>query len=284
MPPCWFLAPDFTFTQTSLLRLGTILSSPHRPTLALATTHTGLPTSPPPPPHLILTELNHTHRTSAEAAAAHKLFARFLHASTSASASLRRARDFGTLDLELHTFAHEFSDEYLRATVAVPRVKRHVDGGFLRPRHVYVITGVRVAKTKLTVAWDAEGGAAVAGQVRVPVGGVGAEGGARFEVAGRHSFEAAEGVVFAYRVNVIRVRGEEVEEELFSHRAAFMTGAARGVGGPEWECVEGTEEVLRQGDEEEDDDEAVEMEMVDEEGGSMGFFAWAKGDAQAGSS
>lgn len=101
------------------------------------------------------------------------------------------------------------------------------------------------------------------------------------EVAGRHGFEAAEGVVFAYRVNVIRVRGDgNVEEELFTHKAAFMTPGG-GVG-PEWECVVGTEEVLRRGDEEEE--EAVEMDMVDEGNGALGFIAWAKGDVDVGSS
>lgn len=284
MPPCWFLAPDFTFTQTSILRLGTVLSHPDRPTLALATAHTGLPSAPAPPPQLILTEPNHTHRTSTSAAAAHNLLARFLHAS--ASASLRRARDYGTLDLELHTFAHEFSDAYLRAVVDVPKVRRRIDGGFLRRRRVYVITGVRVAKTRLSVAWGVEGSAAVEGRVGLPVGagvGVGVGGSARAEVAGRHEFGAAEGVVFAYRVHVIRVRGDgDVEEELFMHKAAFMTGG--GVG-PEWECVEGTEEVLRQSDEdEEEEEEAVEMEMVDGGDGALGFFAWAKPDMQVGSS
>lgn len=300
MPPCWFLAPDFTFTQTSILRLGTVLSHPDRPTLALATAHTGLPaapttdthndfpSTPTPPPHLTLTEPNHTHRTSASASAAHTLFARFLHssASASASASLRRARDYGTLDLELHTFAHEFSDAYLRAVVDVPKVRRWIDGGFLRRRRVYVITGVRVAKTRLNVAWDVEGSVGVEGGVRVEVGGgvgVGAEGRAGLEAAGRHGFEAAEGVVFAYRVNVIRVRGGgDVEEELFTHKAAFMTPGA-GLG-PEWECVEGTEEVLGRVDEEEEEEEAVEMEMVDQEDGDLGFFAWAKPDTQVGSS
>lgn len=67
MPPCWFLAPDFTFTQTSILRLGTVLSHPDRPTLALAPAHTGLPSPPshphrtqPHPPHLCL-GLRHPH-------------------------------------------------------------------------------------------------------------------------------------------------------------------------------------------------------------------------------
>lgn len=39
------------------------------------------------------------------------------------------------------------------------------------------------------------------------------------------SWETAPGIIFAYRLNVIREKkGENRESEIFSHRASFMTG------------------------------------------------------------
>lgn len=45
----------------------------------------------------------------------------------------------------------------------VPKVRRWIDGRILRRRPVYVITGVRVAKTRLSVSWDVDRSAAVEG-------------------------------------------------------------------------------------------------------------------------
>lgn len=99
-------------------------------------------------------------------------------------------------------------------------------------------------------------GRAVGGEVsaaaRDPTGTVpvtmGGEGGVSRSREEEDRYETAPGVVFAYRVHIIKVKGdgEDVEEMMFSHKKAFMTPES-GDGGLDWECVEVSPEVLGDG-------------------------------------
>ncbi|KAK0627617.1 hypothetical protein B0T14DRAFT_535360 [Immersiella caudata] len=227
----WFLAPDFTFTREGVIRLGTVLRDPCCPTLTLATKHTGLPADLPLPPEESIDEANHQHRASADVGMAQKLWARFLRsasASISASASRSQSQVFGNVDHEVLQFKHELGDACLKAIVAVPKVRKHIDSGFLSRKPVFVITAVRIAKTSFSVEMAAQ--TSISGEAEGSIGvdpqvGAGYTGDARRNALANHAYETAPGIVFAYRVHVIRVKGDgEVEEEMFSHKNAFMTG------------------------------------------------------------
>ena len=179
-------------------------------------------------------------------------FLQFIPASVSSSSHQASARDFGKVDHEIVQFAHEFSAATLAALVGLPRVRKYIDSGFLARKPVFVITGVRIARTSFAVSDVARSGRGVSGKAGVSVGealgggvGVGYAGEERSGDEIEHLYETAPGMVFAYRVHVVRVKGDgEVTEELFSHKSAFMTGGAEE--GEELECVEVTPQVLRE--------------------------------------
>lgn len=130
---------------------------------------------------------------------------------------------------------------------------------------MFVITGVRIARTSFAVSEVARSGREVSGKVGVSVGealgggvGVGYAGEERSGDEIEHLYETAPGMVFAYRVHVVRVKGDgEVTEELFSHKGAFMTGGAEE--GEALECIEVTPQVLRESLE-----GTVEVDRVDD--------------------
>jgi hypothetical protein len=99
----------------------------------------------------------------------------------------------------------------------------------LNPRPVYVVSGLRFAvkafkvenkdETKIHAQGSIKASAAAAAAtVSVPIGGEG-EAHVNVEQKAEHSYKTAAGVVFAYRVHVIRRRAK-----LFSSSTAFMTG------------------------------------------------------------
>ncbi|KAF5553656.1 hypothetical protein FMEXI_2305 [Fusarium mexicanum] len=99
-----------------------------------------------------------------------------------------------------------------------------------------------------------------AGTVPVEVGG-GISGGK--ESSKTDSYETAPGIIFAYRLHAIRVRGSGgVSSEMFSHRKLFMSDRPES---EPFEVVDVTEEVLKADRKEEDDAPKYEMEELGDE-------------------
>lgn len=258
--PFWFLAPDFTSRKDGAIRLGTVLEHPLRPMSILASQHNGLPEKIDLPPRGSIIERNHEHTRGSDVSFGMKLWAAFLEvitASAESSVDLSRNRNFGKVDHEVWTFDHELSDKCLKEITAVPKIQKYMDSGFLSRKPVYIITGVRITNTSFTVseqsnttvsAQASASGGDPTGTVPITIGG---EGNARHTNAADDSYETAPGIVFAYRVHIIRTKGDgDVTEDLFSHKKAFMTGTS----GPQIECLEVDPQVLRQ-----DPDEPLEI-------------------------
>ncbi|KAL8364679.1 hypothetical protein RB595_003791 [Gaeumannomyces hyphopodioides] len=230
--PSWFLPPDFTFTADGPLRLGTVIPHPTRPTLVLATPDdkTSLPV--PLPQETILTETNHAHSREATHSTGLKILARFVNlASGSAKVDVSRHRSlhYSAVDHEVCTFAAPLSDAAITAIVALPKVRKHIDSGIFGKRPVYVVSGLRIAVSSFTVMCEAD----TSVQVQVPAGGpagavpveLGGEVSTSVGEAKTDCYDTAPGIVFAYRLHVIRSKGStHAEAEMFSHRTAFLTG------------------------------------------------------------
>ncbi len=147
----------------------------------------------------------------------------------------------------MRTLDGVFTPAALRAVIGLEEVKRHIDSGRFGKRRVYIITGLRVAVDSFTVTDEkaTKVSGSLGGSGPVPAGGVpievgGALSGANERTSNR-SYQTAPGIVFAYRLHVVRPKSEDdAEGKLFVHRTAFLTG----------EAGEG------------DDEEAEEMEFV----------------------
>lgn len=263
MSQTWFLPPDFTFLPDGELSLGTIIPHPGRPTVALASL------DPNTHPHIALpnvttvVEPNHTHSRSSNRSIGFELFAKFLDlASASGTTDISRDKNksFGAVDHEVRSFGRALSEDALRGILALPRVKRHMNGGRFGKRPVYIISGLRVARDSFQVT-NAVGSAAsveLAASEAIPAGPVPLEvGGAVSGSRGNEvtdGYETAPGIVFAYRLHVIREKRDGgVESELFSHRTAFFSGEGEDSddGDLEMECVDVTAHVVNEDLEEE---------------------------------
>lgn len=238
----WFLPPDFTFlpSPTSPLALGNIIPSPHRPTSTLASLAPHPTIAPALPPVRTLTEKNRTFTTSTSRSLGLALLADFL-ALASAHARTERARScarsFSPVDHDVRFYDGVFAPEVLKEIVDLDAVKRHMESGgrFGGKRCVYLITGLRVATGSFTVTEERGKRTVVAvGGEGLPVVAAAAAGGVSLGASvegGREEgrtvgYETAPGVVFAYRLHVIRVREGGAEGELFEDRTAFFTGEA----------------------------------------------------------
>lgn len=94
---------------------------------------------------------------------------------------------------------------------------------------MYVVSGLRIAISSSTVTREV--GTSVQAQVSAggPVGtvpvGVGGGVSTSVDKVKRDSYDTAPGIVFAYRLHVIRSEGRtHAEAEILSHRTAFLTG------------------------------------------------------------
>ncbi|ORY63911.1 uncharacterized protein BCR38DRAFT_474488 [Pseudomassariella vexata] len=230
----WFLPPDFTFLPDGELALGTIIPSPDRPTRTLDQLTSEYHPEIPIPEIKTQVERYHAHSERSSRSFGGELFARFpslASAEVRADVSRSTNRMFGNADHEVRTFASGFRPESLKAITALPAVKKHILSGRFGKRPVYIISGLRVARDAFTVTDDLESSMSmeIGASGMVPAGMVPVEagGGVRWAVGRENgnSYETAPGVVFAYRLHVIRQRRDsEVESELFTHRNAFLTG------------------------------------------------------------
>lgn len=271
MANTWFLPPDFNFLPDGELRLGTIIKHPDRPTLALASLGPETPGISLPDITTLL-ETDHTHSTGSSRATGTNLFAKALElASVSGSVALSRHKNlsFGGVDHEVRFFSLPPSPEALASILQLPGVKKYVESGPLgriRRRPVYIISGLRVLKGSLTVTNTKGTDVEVAGEAGVSAMAMGVpvplEVGAGVSTAkGRqqsHEYTTAPGIVFAYRLHVIRPRGDGAESEMLSAKTAFLTGDGDD-SEDEMEAGEVTGDVI--------DDEGLDVERhtVDEE-------------------
>jgi hypothetical protein len=250
----WFLPPDFTFLPDGQIALGNLIPDPRRPTATLASlvSHPSIAL----PTVRSIVEKNRSFTAEKSRSFGFELLASFLDfasANGRTDLSRHRAQSFGAVDHEVRAYNEAISPEALEAIVGLDAVKKHIRSGRFGPRHVYVISGLRVARQSFTVT-DEQGKkteVAVGGSGPVPAGTV-----LPFQLEGNISgsredrrmdgYETAPGIVFAYRLHVIRPRGAGAEAELFSDRTAFFSGGAEDEEGEVMEAVEVNGAVLRE--------------------------------------
>ncbi len=207
------------------------------------------PTIPIPAPNSIV-EKGRAFDAKTTRSFGFELLAKFLDlasANGKTDVSWSRNKSFSAVDHDVRTLDGVFTPAALRAVTGLEEVKRHIDSGRFGKRCVYIITGLRVAVNSFTVTDEkaTKVSGSLGGSGPVPAGGVPVEVGGGLsganEWTSNRSYQTAPGIVFAYRLHVIRPKSEDnVEGALFSDRTAFLTG----------EAGEG------------DDDEVDEMEFV----------------------
>ncbi|KAK4059545.1 hypothetical protein Trihar35433_10821 [Trichoderma harzianum] len=209
----WFIPPGTTFTPDGIIRLGTVIKDFRRPTLVLLEPE-ALALADPKfsiPPIQIVPEKDHKHSRSLNSSGGGGIWAKFLDLA-SASLRLELARryrlDYSSVDHDIHQFKRYLTPEALEAIVNQPAVRQHMDTGLYGKRPVYIVSGLRVTKTGMTVTM--EKGYTRTGGVSAGVSGMA---------------PTAPGIIFAYSLHVIREKGAgNVESEIFSRRTSFMTG------------------------------------------------------------
>ncbi|KAK4118025.1 hypothetical protein N657DRAFT_464573 [Parathielavia appendiculata] len=234
----WFLPPDFTFLPEGAIALGRVIPSPRQPTATLASLgpQSDNPTIPIPAT-TVLVEKGRAFAAETKRSFGFELLAKFLalaSASGMADVSWSRNKSFSAVDHEVRTLDGDaFAPAALRAITRLEEVRRHIEGGRFGRRCVYVITGLRVAVDPFTVTDEraSKVTGSVGGSGPVPADGVPVEAGGGLSGSNEHtsnrSYQTAPGIVFAYRLHVIRPKGEDdAEGGLFSDRTAFLTGEA----------------------------------------------------------
>ncbi|KAM0224061.1 hypothetical protein ACHAQD_002426 [Fusarium lateritium] len=243
----WFLPPDFTFKPDGPLQLGAVIPHPSHPTQTLA--------SPRTDPSIILPEIevliekDHSHSNEVSRTAGVNLFAKFIEvasASIDHEANRRYALEYGTADHEVRSLAAPFTKGFLKSIVELEDVKNHIASGLFGNKTVYFVSGLRVTNASFTVTKEkgsgyktSVSGSGPTGPVPVEIGGGLSSGRDKSKV---DSYETAPGIIFAYRLHAIRVRGSGgLTTEMFSHRTAFYSERNEPDG---IEAVEVTAEVL----------------------------------------
>ncbi|KAI1826540.1 hypothetical protein F4861DRAFT_62881 [Xylaria intraflava] len=240
----WFLPPDFTFLPDGQIALGRVIPEPRRPTATLA--------SLADHPTIALPEVKSIVETRSfsdekNRSFGFELFANFLGiASANAKIGISRYKDksFSTADHEVQTYNGAFTPETLKAIVELDRVKKHIDSGRFGKRCAYIISGLRIAQQSFTVTdtLDRTTELALGGSGPVGAGVTPAELGATVsgsqQTKKTRGYETAPGIVFAYRLHVIRVKSIGEEGELFSDRTAFFSGGSEDDEAEEMEIVE----------------------------------------------
>ena len=229
--PTWFLPPDFTFTPEGPIKLGTVLAHPSRPTLILASLpgDSGITL----PNANTITEQNHSHENSASRSVSSRIRTKFLDVATACAiteAGHNNYESYGIVDHEIRSFIEPITRLTAVAITTLPDVKRHIEAGIYGKKPVYIVTGLRIAKSSFTVKTEVVSNMSgeISGSVpsaggTIPVGfGAGLGGSSTRKVT--DSYNTAPEIVFAYRLSVIRVKRSGVEVELFSDKSAFLTG------------------------------------------------------------
>lgn len=258
----WFLPPDFNFLPDGELRLGMIIKYPDRPTLALASLGPEETPSIALPEMTTLTETGHSHSTGSASSGGFNVFANLIDlASASDSTDISRYRDrsFGTVDHEVRSFSRALSPQALRDIVQLDKVKSFINGGpfgRFRKRPVYLISGLRVAKDSFSVTDTAGSSSSTEANMSLSAAALGApvplEAGGGVSAAGEkhetRGYDTSPGIVFAYRLHVIRAKSDgSGESELFADTTAFLAGENEDEGedGQEMELADVTWETVK---------------------------------------
>lgn len=233
MSKTWFLipGPDFTFKPDGPLRLGTVIKHPKDPSQVLLQAASQQNPAVVLPAVETTQEASHRHSRSKQRSFTANLFAK-LHAVASLSGNsnieAESSIELGGVDQEVRQFSETLSPACLAAIVANPIVRQHVDSGIFGKRPCYIVTSLRVnlqpmsvTKTYSYVRGAGFGGSGPAGTTPVEVGGD------VYGEAGKElvdSYETDVGVIFAYRVHIIREKKDQhAESGIFSSRVAFMS-------------------------------------------------------------
>lgn len=229
----WFLPPGTTFTPDGVIRLGAVIKDFRRPTLILLEPDASTDPKISLPPVEILSEKNHVHSRKHSSSTGAMMWAKFLNLASSSlrfELDIRNKLEYGAVDHEVHQFKRSLTPESLKAILSQPTVRQFIDSGLFGKRPVYIVSGLRVVKTSMAVVvdngftWD--GGMSGSGPpVSTNPVEIGADLHEKRKMENRHSWETAPGIIFAYRLSVIREkRGGYIESEIFSHRTSFMMG------------------------------------------------------------
>jgi hypothetical protein len=264
----WFLPPDFTFLPDGQITLGSIISSPRQPTATLASA-ISYPTIILPETKSI-TEKNLSFSAEKNRSLGLALFAKLFNiGKAKIDVSWYKNKTFSAVDHEVRTYHGAFAPETLRAILALDNVQKHVNSGRFGKRHVYIITGLRVVRQSFIVTEEKGRNTATSIGVSgfIPTGTVPAVLGStiagKIEDRARNSYETAPGIIFAYRLHVIRPKNTGADVELFSDRIAFFSGEAEDVEA-EMEIVEVDGAAYREDlDAEQDDYEEKRLEGSD---------------------
>ncbi|KAM0452242.1 hypothetical protein ACHAPV_008731 [Trichoderma viride] len=246
----WFLCPDFTFLPEGQIALGRIIPSPRKSTAALASLSDHPAIVLPEIQSITEKDLSFSNEKSRTFGV--RLFAKFLEiANAKMDVSLFQSQSFSAADHEIRAYNGTFTPEALKEIVSLERVKNHIDSGRFGKRRVYIISGIRVAQQSFTVTNQKKKQIATSFGMSgfMPIGtapdvaGIKITNGMNDEA--KNSYETAPGIVFAYRLHVIRPKDAGEEGELFSDRTAFFSGEAEDED-EEIEIVEANGSVLQE--------------------------------------
>lgn len=232
MSKTWFLPPDFTFTTDGPLRLGMVISHWSKPTSVLVEIGSGDSSAIKLPAIKSVIESNRAFNRSKLRTNSVGFLAKFqglFSSSASTEAGKCHTTDYSKTDHEVRFFADPLLPETVEAIANLPAVQKSIQSGLFPPCAVYVVTGLRITNSSFTVteedssksALEAEGSGPPSGTVPGEIGGnMKHESGE----TSTDSYNTAPGIVFAYRLSVIRTQRAGVETELFTHKDAFLTG------------------------------------------------------------
>ncbi|GAW14124.1 hypothetical protein ANO14919_035180 [Xylariales sp. No.14919] len=234
MASTWFLLPDFTFTIDGPLRLGMVIPHWSQPTTVLATVGRGTAGNIELPPQITILEPNHAHSRSQSQSTGLSMWSTF-----EGLASALLGIDFGgknkinysETNHEIHSFKDPLTPETVAAIANLPAVRAHIDSGLFGKRPAYIVSGLRIATSSFTVMKERSNDVLMEAVASGPpaemlpdeIGGK-----ARYDSKKTvtDSYETAPGIVFAYRLHILRTVRAGMETGLFSHKSAFLTGAA----------------------------------------------------------
>ncbi|KAK4077921.1 uncharacterized protein Triagg1_3615 [Trichoderma aggressivum f. europaeum] len=251
----WFFSPGFNFLPDGEISLGSIIAHPDRPTLSLASLDSASHPEIALPKINTMTESDHHHSQSQSTSLIAQAFSKFADlAQTHGNANISHFTNtaYGSSDFETRVFGSRMSDDTLKAVVGLDRVRKYIDGAMFRKRPVYIISGLRIAKDSFQVTSGS--GLANSASVGISISTAtdpfslsgGGDVAVNREQGKNDSYKTAPGVVFAYRLHVIRTKRDgDIETELFSHRTAFLTGEGEDEDSEEeWEQTEVSKNVL----------------------------------------
>ncbi|KAM0262302.1 hypothetical protein ACHAQJ_001771 [Trichoderma viride] len=250
----WFFPPSFDFFPDGEISLGSIIPYPNRPTFSIATL-SSLSDVDIVPQINTFTEADHNHTRTKSTSLATEVFLKLMNLALeigNVDVSRFTKTTYGKVDLETRVYSSSLSSGALKTIVELAGVKKHVDNGMFGKRPIYIISGLRIAKDSFEVTSESKWTNLASARVSTSITTgsfsptTGSNVANKREQKTMDSYKAAPGVVFAYRLHVIRIKKDgHVETELFSHRTAFLTGEAEDEDlEVEWECRGVTANVL----------------------------------------